>query len=92
MSLVIEYLIQPHHSGFDEWQCNCGDSEPVELDEIFQSIDGQIFELGVDELPEGVENILGLIHNEPERVFVVLKDDETTYFGIDSIEESSEEE
>ena len=49
---------------------------------IFSKIDGDVYELGVDILPKGVEDIRGKIHNKPERVFAVKDGSEVYYFGL----------
>jgi len=48
---------------------------------------GPLYELGVDTLPDGVEDITGLIHDEPPRVFWAAQ---TGYLGIDYVDPSFE--
>lgn len=45
--------------------------------------DGRVYELGIDDIPDGIVDIRGAIHGEPPRVFAVVSPDECiTYLGI----------
>lgn len=46
-----------------------------------------VYELGKEDLPEGVEDIRGKIQNEPERTFVYIANDTVIYFGLDEVTE-----
>ena len=59
-------------------------SKAKESAAIFSKIDGDVYELGVDILPQGVEDIRGKIHNKPERVFAVKDGSEIYYFGLNA--------
>lgn len=101
----VEVNITPAASGFGLWDAGDSNGEKWDdadelLDEIRQTpgID-EVYELGVDELPEGVENIRGKINNQPGRVFACKlirqkgsspDDDLIRYFGIDEIQVDSE--
>jgi hypothetical protein len=88
--------IKPAHGGFGEWDLDRNQSfEPdgLDLQEVEQQARenvGEIYELGKDDLPEGIEDIRGSIHNEPTHVYGYLYEEhgETypMYFGIDEIE------
>ncbi len=63
----------------------CPDAD--KLIEIIRSLAAakgdQVYELGFEELPEGVDDIRGRIHGEPPRVFVrVDPDGLPNYFGV----------
>ncbi|MCP3885121.1 MAG: hypothetical protein GY700_06535 [Propionibacteriaceae bacterium] len=87
-----EITIAPHHSGFGMWQAGipCGlawDDADDLLTEIIASFPGDVYELGIAELPSGVTNICGSIYDEPSRVFALVadEDDAVTYCGIDEV-------
>lgn len=87
-----EIVLQPHHAGFGMWQ-RSGDAEYAWddadnlLNEIETNLDSQVYELGVDDLSGGIEDIRGSIYEEPTRVFAYQDDQgEVRYFGIDSAE------
>jgi hypothetical protein len=85
-----EVIITPRHDGFGAYRtvvCDVGwEVEQDLLDDIGYSGAFTVFELGVDELPEGLDDIRGKIYNEPERVFGFFYEDdpnqEPYYFGI----------
>lgn len=56
--------------------------------DLLNGCEGEVYELGSEDLPEGVEDIRGKIHNEPEKVFVERSSDETrvSYFGFSKVE------
>jgi hypothetical protein len=54
--------------------------------DILNGCNGEVIELGLDELPEGVDDIRGLIQNEPERVFALVSEDGHIYFGLNCAE------
>jgi hypothetical protein len=77
---MFQYVeIKGHHAGFGMWDTTISDGEPYEdasdlLHEIYHESFGgeEVYELGVDELPDGIADIRGTIYNQPERVFVHL--------------------
>ena len=75
--------INPTASG-DTYETIPDKSKAQETAAIFSKIDGDVYELGVDILPEGVEDIRGKIHNKPDRVFAVKDGSEVYYFGINA--------
>jgi hypothetical protein len=89
--MFTEVTIQPAHSGFGIWKADLADVsyEWEYEDDLIAEIRGpewDLFELGVDALPEGVEDIRGLIQDEPDRVFAIVWDDDgwVQYTGIQS--------
>ena len=70
-----ECRIQPCGSGLGEYQA--GESNGEAWDDEGDLLDAMrggvapadLYELGVDELPDGLEDIRGRIQNEPARVF-----------------------
>lgn len=95
MTQYREYTIKPASAGFGEYDtvaCDAQEDLDVLLNEIRHNL-GQIAELGVDDLPEGIEDIRGSIHNEPTHVYVALslpgEGEAPTYFGIEEEEQQS---
>lgn len=100
-----EVTIHPHHAGFSMWERHPNAPEEYydDFDDLLAEIrsavkadGGQLFELGVDELPEEIEDIRGAIYGEPDRVYAIWWEDQDppgfrfhslTYFGIDSFTE-----
>ncbi len=86
--------VQPHHAGFGMYQSIPGDGRWDDADfmlgEIGNSVD-QVLELGVDDLPEDVEDIRGKIYNEPGRMFAAHDTDGWFYFGVKELEYDEEE-
>jgi hypothetical protein len=87
-------VIKRCHSGFNMWEAGeygeGWDDENDLVNEIYQNIHEEIFELGVDELPEGMEDIRGRINGEPDRVFGYMADcgggtEEPCYVGISKV-------
>jgi hypothetical protein len=70
-----EFRLQPSEGGLDEYQAGDASGEiwDDEIDLVVAMRHGvapaDLYELGVDELPGGVEDIRGRIQNEPARVF-----------------------
>lgn len=95
MKKYTECTIQPASGGFGEYDVTRGDTwddETALFDAIIANEHDGIAELGVDDLPEGIEDIRGRIHNEPSRVFASLRHfdleyEAPTYFGIDEWQE-----
>jgi hypothetical protein len=87
--LVHQVQIKPAASGFGQWEAY-GESESYEdlMDDadILNGVSGEVYELGSEDLPEWVEDIRGLIANEPERVFVEKSNDglNVYYFGFNN--------
>jgi len=68
-----ERRISPHHSGFGMWSVEQMGERYVDEDVLHAEMRdgvGELYELGVDELPEGCEDIRGHIYNQPPRIFV----------------------
>lgn len=88
--LFYESVIRPASGGFGEWTVDESDEGWDDkrdlLDAIRESVvgaGGQVFELGSDDLPEGVQDIRGSIHNEPEVVLAIVHSDgQVTYLGV----------
>ncbi len=86
--LYQEATISPSHSGFGERVCNRYNlGEPWYLYEWILNVEGQGYEcfiLGQDELPDGIEDIRGKIHNEPPIVIAVREreDGQVSYRGL----------
>jgi hypothetical protein len=86
-----EVSITPCSGGFGEYYMGLiGSQDPYEdeaelLAECEQHV-GSLYELGVDDLPPGVEDIRGNIHKPEGRVFAYLVDGaddrEPRYFAI----------
>ena len=82
-------MIRPKDSGFNEWETlpeysntDQGFDNPDDILESYQE-EFEVFELGVDHLPKDCNNILGRIHNQPERVFAFkCEGHDWEYFGI----------
>ena len=75
--------------GFGEYQADRdGGDIYEEITDLLQSIydsplNQGVFELGVDDLPEEIEDIRGKVHNEPEYIYGYLDEQGITqYFGI----------
>lgn len=80
-----EITIIPSNAGFGEYQTSPINGEGWEDEYALETEmrgNAELYELGVDELPEGVEDIRGRIHDEPGRVFAVVSDFGTQYVGI----------
>lgn len=91
MTMYYEQVITPATGGFGEWQTSSEvpgeDDLHADCTDILDACkdaypQGEVYQLGKDALPEGVEDITGRIHNEPDRVFALIVDGEVTYFGI----------
>ena len=87
-----EVTLQGCSGGFGEFERHPNNGEEYWQDEdelltamIEDSSDGggELMELGVDDLPDDVEDISGRIHDEPYRVFYVTSG---YYVGIDYID------
>lgn len=99
--MFYEQTIQPHHAGFGQYQQSgeLGEGWTMDSDllqEIASNIESEVFELGHDDLPAGMEDIRGLIQGGiravSERVFGYLAEDgSATYFAIVETEESDED-
>lgn len=88
--MFYEVTITPASAGFGEYQCLPINGEGYEdaqdlLAEITTEHD-HVFELTDDivdnVLPGQAEDIRGRVHDEPERVFAIVDDSGTRYFGI----------
>ncbi len=57
--------------------------EDVDDGDVLGGCDSHYYEIGEDELPSEIDDIRGLIHNEPPRVFGYVDDQGITrYFGL----------
>ncbi len=79
--------IVPANGGFGEWQVTGAHTgDPIDLGDFKSDAEGKVYELGKDQLPEGVEDIRGAIQNQPDVVFAVVDDnDEVMYCGANKI-------
>lgn len=89
-----ESLIKPASAGFGMWEQqlhDLGDGWSSEQDlimEIYASDnDRELFELGKDDLPDGLEDIRGQIYNQKGRIFGYLNEtDAPNYFAVIEID------
>jgi hypothetical protein len=86
-TLYAETTIRPHHAGFGMYDVDAANSPSDYSDDadiLNEITDGTVYELGVDTLPDGVEDIRGKIYNEPTRVFALVldADESVVYFGL----------
>lgn len=87
--MYYEVSIIPASGGFGEWQ-----TQPINGEgwadysdlEMEMRTAGELYELGVDELPDGVQDIRGRIHNEPSHVFAIVDGDCVSYTGITEVD------
>ena len=78
-----EVTITPAHGGFDEFQCSEINGEAWDFEADLLQEAGDIIVLGRDELPDGIEDIRGRIHNEPQTIFAIVHDEHhVSYYGI----------
>ncbi len=75
------YLSGRGERGFGEWDAVRGDEIYDDVSDVWEY--DEIYELGVDELPEGVEDIRGLIHIEPDHVYYIVDSHGGSYVGTD---------
>ncbi len=92
MSKFFEVSIIPTCGSFEEYQCQPIGSEGwADRDDLIDEVranEHQVFVLGEDEVPSGVEDIRGRIHNEPPCILAVLfQDGSVSYFGIVEVED-----
>ena len=78
-------LINPSVSGSNTYEAVPDNNQPQETAAIFSKIEGDVYQLGVDILPAGIEDIREKIHNKPERVFAVKDGSEVYYIGLNSV-------
>jgi hypothetical protein len=95
MKKYFEVTIQPASGGFGEFQRSeingeAWASESDLMQEIESSNDGEVYWLGRDDLPASVEDIRGRIHNQPDTVFAVVRDDGVSYHGIVELDTKAE--
>jgi len=85
--MYYEISINPAHGGFGEYQAGPTNGEGwADSDDLLNQISSN----GVDAveladgvaLPEGVEDIRGCIHDQPQRVFGFIGPNGPHYFGI----------
>ncbi len=85
--MFYEVVIEACAAGFGEYQVSPINGEgwvdECDLEAAMRQAGCDLYELGVDDLPEGVEDIRGSIHNEPTRVFAAVGEDgSVAYSGI----------
>ncbi len=75
------------NGGFGEWRVTGAYAgAPVNLDDFRIVLEGNVYELGKDILPEGFWDIRGSIKNQPDLVFAVVDDNhEVKYYGANKI-------
>jgi hypothetical protein len=78
--LVKQISINPSASG--EYQVNPNFGDLMDDADILNSVDGDLYRLGVDDLPDNVEDITGKIHDEPDQVYAVVSEHGVSYFGL----------
>jgi hypothetical protein len=82
MTLGYAYSIVPSSSGFGLWEASPND-ELISEDLLLEDNGYHYYLLGTDDLPDGVDDILGLIQNEPDQVYVFKSPNGSyTYFGF----------
>jgi hypothetical protein len=72
------YKIVPiRRADFGEYQRGNDTGETVDLTEWVYTMrhGAAVYQLGKDALPEGVEDIRGLVHNEPDIIFAIVSHD-----------------
>jgi hypothetical protein len=81
-----QIVLRPASGGSGEWDLEAEGGETwADVDELLNAIRaeiGDIYELGIDELPEGLENISGRIHARKGRIFGALDDGRACYFAV----------
>lgn len=88
-----EVGLMPCPGGFGEWQ-RSGEPEGLfeDPEEVIADLDTTVFEIGVDALPDGIEDLRGKIRDEPARVFGYLDEMGTAhYFGFDPADPESDD-
>jgi len=87
--MYYEATIKGSNGGFGEYDQQFFDfgegweDEQDLINECYQNVNGDLYELGVDELPDGLDDIRGSIHNQDGRIFGWLDDrGEPHYFAI----------
>lgn len=50
---------------------------------FFDEIEGEVYRLGIDILPEGIVDIRGKVFKEPYAIFVNVHNNVATYFGVE---------
>lgn len=84
-----EIPITPASGGFGAWQAFQADDTPWAseqdlLEAVQDTLRTAVYCLGVDALPEGLEDISGRIRDEPEYVYGWLDEDGLpVYFGVE---------
>jgi len=81
-----EITIKPTSGGFGEYEAGTelsdGWADETDLHHEMAGNVDEMVELGVDEIPEEVEDIRGRIRNAPDRVFACRLGDYWSYHGI----------
>ncbi len=88
MSTFFEVGITAAHGGFGEYDCSAIEGEGWAnrqdlIEECQGNISGTLYELGVDALPSGMEDIRGRIHAEPPWIYAYTNEaGDAHYFGV----------
>lgn len=84
--MYYEIVISPSAAGFGEYQTQPIDGEGwADLSDLLAACAGnvgELYELGVDALPVGAQDIRGRIHGEPEHIYCYEQADGIAYFGV----------
>lgn len=91
-----EIAIDTHSAGFGMYQAGEANGDAWEcINDLLQDMrdhcGSELYELGVDALPQGAKDIRGRIYNEPARVFAFIEDGEAYYCGIIAVDADDEE-
>jgi len=90
--MAVQYVdVRPHPGGFGYYQAAGRGDVYADLADLLYEVhqdDADVFAL--DEgavLPPGVEDIRGMVHNAPDLLYAVRRDDgHVQYFGVDELE------
>lgn len=90
-SLWYYVCLQRSHSTEGEWQRHPNSHSASEgyadAADLTADVEGDIYEIGVDDLPADCPIAIGAIHNCPQRVFAVRGEEgEWTCFGLEAID------
>lgn len=83
--LIRQVTITPASSGFGLYDATRHDHDLMEDTDVLSAASGCIYRLGSDALPDHIQDITGLIHNEPDAVLALDCDGYVTYFGFDYV-------
>lgn len=85
--MFYEVSIKSANGGFGMYEANHNDigdkwASLYDLEDECRNNVGDIYQLGRDDLPNGMTDIRGNIANEPKFVYGFIMDSEVYYFGI----------